>query len=54
MDALSNKLGITIPKGASRKVDETAAYIMKKYDEDVLASVAKLHFGNTQKAKKYM
>lgn len=54
MDVLSQKIGITIPKGASRKVDETAAYIMKKYDDEVLASVAKLHFGNTEKAKKYM
>ena len=54
MDALSEKFGITLPKGASKKVDETAAYLMKNYDTKTLASVAKLHFGNTEKAKKYL
>lgn len=54
MDALSEKMGITLPKGASKKVDETAAYLIKNYGMDALESIAKLHFGNTEKAKNYL
>ncbi|RCW66348.1 ribonuclease HIII [Saliterribacillus persicus] len=54
MDKLSKESGITIPKGASNKVDQTAAYLVKKYGKDVLEKYAKLHFANTEKANKYL
>ncbi|WP_347833918.1 hypothetical protein [Gracilibacillus sp. JCM 18860] len=50
MDLLSERLGVTIPKGASSKVDETAAYLIKKHGLDVLYDNAKIHFANTDKA----
>ncbi len=54
MDLLSSKLGITVPKGASSRVDETCAYLIKKHGMTILEDVAKVHFANTEKAKKYI
>ncbi|MFC4403721.1 ribonuclease HIII [Gracilibacillus xinjiangensis] len=54
MDLLSQRFGVTIPKGASAKVDETAAYLIKKRGRDVLKDAAKIHFANTEKAMKYL
>ncbi|WP_058307154.1 ribonuclease HIII [Gracilibacillus massiliensis] len=54
MDQLSLDYGVTIPKGASSKVDETAAYIIKKHGLDALNSIAKTHFANTDKAMRYV
>lgn len=54
MDLLSERLGVTIPKGASSKVDETAAYLIKKHGLDVLYDNAKIHFANTDKAMNYV
>ena len=54
MDALSERLNIQLPKGASRKVDQTIAHIIKTKGKDALTGCAKLHFANTTKAQKYM
>src|SRR5699024_3340980 len=48
MDHLSEKYGFTIPKGASSKVDESAAYFIKKNGIEELSNVAKIHFANTE------
>lgn len=52
MDLLSEQAGMTIPKGASSKVDETAAKFIALKGEQNLDSFAKLHFANTEKARK--
>ncbi|MFD2627949.1 ribonuclease HIII [Oceanobacillus kapialis] len=54
MDRLSTELGITIPKGASKKVDQTIAKLIKEHGEKVLNNCAKTHFANTTKAKAYL
>ncbi|WP_339233136.1 ribonuclease HIII [Oceanobacillus sp. FSL W7-1281] len=54
MDILSQEAGITLPKGASGKVDKAAANYIKSHGEQQLGHVAKLHFANTNKAKKYL
>ena len=50
MDKLSLKTGLTIPKGASSKVDEIAARILVDKGEEFLSSITKKHFANTGKA----
>ena len=50
MDKLSLLAGVTIPKGAGSKVDETAAKLLLIKGEDFLASITKKHFANTGKA----
>lgn len=52
MDQLSDDIGITIPKGAGRKVDEVAAKILLKHGEQTLSNITKKHFANTGKAQK--
>ncbi|MBD7943625.1 ribonuclease HIII [Psychrobacillus sp. Sa2BUA9] len=52
MDRLTEIAHTTIPKGASAKVDETAAKIYFKHGEEFLKSITKWHFANTQKAMK--
>lgn len=54
MDKLSEQLGITIPKGASKKVDQTIAKIISSKGETILDSCAKTHFANTKKARLYL
>lgn len=54
MDKLSEEAGIILPKGASSKVDKTAANYIKMHGEEQLGHVAKLHFANTKKAKKFI
>ncbi|MBO1084783.1 MULTISPECIES: ribonuclease HIII [Enterococcus] len=48
----SAELGLTLPSGAGTKSDQVAATILKKGGEALLANYAKLHFANTEKAKK--
>ena len=48
---LSEETGIPLPKGASKKVDEAAALVLKEKGEAVLKKVAKIHFKTTLKAK---
>ncbi|WPK10706.1 ribonuclease HIII [Lysinibacillus louembei] len=54
MDRLSELVGFTLQKGASSKVDVMAAKIWKTKGEDVLRSISKWHFANTEKARKMM
>ncbi|MFC4556627.1 ribonuclease HIII [Virgibacillus kekensis] len=54
MDKLSDKLGLTVPKGASKKVDQTIARIIRSKGRNTLNSVAKTHFANTKKAESYL
>ena len=52
MERMGQELGLNIlPKGAGRKVDETAAEIVKKIGFDELAKYAKLHFKTLEKVK---
>ena len=54
MDKLSDKLKMTIPKGAGEDVDEVAAKVVKEYGEQILNDVAKLNFKNTLKLQEYI
>lgn len=45
---LSNEVGTTLPKGASPAVELAAKMIIKKYGQERLGSVAKLHFKTTK------
>ncbi|UOQ46198.1 ribonuclease HIII [Halobacillus salinarum] len=51
---LEMDLGLDIPKGASAKVDQAASEVIKHYGEEKLLEIAKVHFANTQKAKKFL
>src|SRR5690606_18395517 len=50
MDLLSAEVGMTLPKGAGKVVDEVAAKIILKHGEEYLKSLTKVHFANTGKA----
>lgn len=52
MDKLSSTSGYTLLKGASNKVDQLASKIIKNKGENYLSEIAKVHFANTEKAKK--
>ncbi|WP_419892760.1 ribonuclease HIII [Oceanobacillus kimchii] len=54
MDELSEDAKIELPKGASAKVDQTAARIMRSKGFEALDKYAKTHFANTQKAQKLL
>jgi ribonuclease HIII len=51
-EILSEKAGVTIPKGAGSQVDLAAAKIIQKRGSQFLASITKKHFANTEKALK--
>lgn len=46
IDAMSQRTGLNIPKGASPQVDEVARRILKKQGETALAKLVKVHFKN--------
>ncbi|WP_214824603.1 ribonuclease HIII [Exiguobacterium algae] len=52
MDKLSQKAGVTLPKGAGAKVDQVAATLIQQHGEHYLNNIAKVHFANTKKAIK--
>lgn len=54
MDKLSEEIGFELKKGASKKVDQTIARIIREKGEESLNSCAKTHFANTQKARQYL
>lgn len=54
MDKLSEKVGTLLPKGASKKVDQTIARIINGKGEPFLNTCAKTHFANTKKARAYL
>lgn len=51
-DHLSKEAGFTITKGAGPKVDENAARLIHEKGIESLPYFVKLHFANTEKAKK--
>ncbi|MFC4321020.1 ribonuclease HIII [Litchfieldia salsa] len=51
-EKLSKKAGVELPKGAGAKVDVAAAKLIKKLGVEALGDYTKLHFANTDKAKK--
>lgn len=53
-DKLSEKAGFPLQKGAGPKVDEVAAKLLNQHGEKALYHFAKLHFANTEKAKKIL
>jgi ribonuclease HIII len=52
LDDLSRDVRLTLPSGAGHKSDGVAAKIIQQYGEAALSQVAKLHFANTEKARK--
>lgn len=52
LDKASKELGMTVPSGAGTKSDSVAAKILKRGGMELLSKHAKLHFANTEKAKK--
>lgn len=52
MNLLSEELGETVPKGAGSHVDQFAAEVIQKNGIASLEHFAKIHFANTEKAKK--
>ncbi|WP_440896047.1 ribonuclease HIII [Amphibacillus sp. Q70] len=54
MKRLSKQVGLTLPKGASAKVDQAASYLIRKNSEAFLHNIAKVHFANTKKAAAYL
>ncbi|WP_067843359.1 ribonuclease HIII [Amphibacillus sediminis] len=54
MARLSKQVGFELPKGASAKVDQVAARLIKQHGMVKLKEFAKLHFANTTKARNYL
>ncbi|MBF8808421.1 MAG: ribonuclease HIII [Enterococcus lacertideformus] len=50
----SAEIGLTLPSGAGGKSDQVAAKILQQGGLPLLANYAKLHFANTEKAKKIL
>lgn len=51
-DKLSDKCGIELKKGAGAQVDKIAAELIRRQGVGVLGQYTKLHFANTEKAKR--
>lgn len=54
LDKASLELGAKVPSGAGKPSDELAAKLLRQGGIDLLRRFAKLHFANTEKAKKMM
>lgn len=54
LDKASLELGVKVPSGAGKPSDELAAKLLRQGGIDLLRKFAKLHFANTEKAKKMM
>lgn len=48
LSALSEKIGTSLPKGASPSVELAARMVVKKRGQDALRTIAKLHFKTTK------
>lgn len=53
-DKLSKEVDTFLPKGASHKVDEVGASIVRKYGIEKLVEIAKINFKNTDKIKELL
>ncbi|MCF7924151.1 MAG: ribonuclease HIII [Candidatus Izimaplasma sp.] len=51
MDELSNKIDVTLPKGASGAVDAIGKLIYLKHGEDIFNTIAKTNYKNMDKIK---
>ncbi|WP_314733362.1 ribonuclease HIII [Anaerobacillus sp. CMMVII] len=54
MDKLSAEAGFEIPKGAGPHVDKAAAKLIETHGLEALSKFCKVHFANTEKAKKLL
>lgn len=54
LDELGQSIGISLPSGAGYQSDQVASEIIKKFGLSTLSHLAKLHFRNTEKAKKLL
>ena len=54
LENLSQELGYALPSGAGSKSDQVASQILQAYGIAGLQHAAKLHFKNTEKAKKLL
>lgn len=54
LDKASLELGTKVPSGAGKPSDELAAKLLRQGGIDLSSKFAKLHFANTEKAKKMM
>ena len=53
MDKMSEKYGMTFPKGAGTVVDEFGKQFVEKYGKEELKNVSKINFKNTEKIEKH-
>ncbi|WLR50164.1 ribonuclease HIII [Bacillus tianshenii] len=51
-EKLSLQAGFTLPKGAGPQVDKAAARLIKQHGEKALSKFTKVHFANTEKARR--
>ena len=49
MKKLEDKYNIFLKKGAGLEVDKQGAMLVKRYGKDILKTIAKLNFKNTEK-----
>ena len=54
LEELGKELGFNLPSGAGAKSDQVAAKLLQSYGMKALDYCAKLHFKNTEKAKKLL
>ncbi len=54
LDQASQTLGIKVPSGAGAPSDQAAVALLKRGGIELLSNYAKLHFANTEKAKKLL
>lgn len=52
IDALGDKYGIFLPKGANYYVEDVGIKLVEKYGKDILKDIAKLNFSNTERILK--
>ncbi|WP_027724122.1 ribonuclease HIII [Tuberibacillus calidus] len=52
LSQLSTEAGLDLPKGAGAVVDDAGAEIIRTKGESFLKKIAKVHFANTEKAKR--
>nr|WP_256595507.1 ribonuclease HIII [Listeria grayi] len=51
-EEIQQQVGLPLTKGAGAKVDAEAAEIIRRFGSEKLSQIAKLHFANTEKAKR--
>ncbi len=54
LSLLGSQIGVTLPKGAGPPVDTAGAQILRRGGMELLLTVAKCHFRNTQKSQRLL